>query len=63
MFDGALTVQLGDELTKTNDSKLTVMCGFEQTIYLFFNYVSKITIVNQMITYHKAIYNLFGSGI
>ena len=36
---------------------------FEHTVSLFFNDVSKIPIVNQMITAHKAIYNLFGSGI
>ena len=34
----------------------------EDTVSLFFNYVSKIPVVNQMITAHKAIYNLFGSG-
>ena len=35
----------------------------EQTVSLFFNDVSKILVVNQMITAHKAICNLFGSGI
>ena len=39
------------------------MCGVEHTVSLFFNEVYKITVVNQMITAHKAIYNLFGSGI
>ena len=29
----------------------------------FFNNVSKIPVVNQMITAHKEIYSLFGSGI
>ena len=43
--------------------KLTVMRGVEHTVSLFFHYVSKKTIVNQMIQYHKAIYNIFGSGI
>ena len=43
--------------------KLTVMRVFEHTVPLFFNDVSKILIANQMIWYHKAIYNLFGSGI
>ena len=45
------------------DPKLTVMCGVEQTVSLFFNHVSKITIVHQMIYYHKMIYNIFGSVI
>ena len=39
------------------------MCGFEHTLSLFFNDVSKIPVVNQMIISHKAIYNLFSSGI
>ena len=39
------------------------MRGIEQTIFLFFNDVSKIPVVKQMITAHKAIYNLFGSGM
>ena len=36
------------------------MCGVEHTVSLFFNDVSKIPVVNQMITDYKAIYNLFG---
>ena len=39
------------------------MRGVEHTVSFFFNDVSKIPVVNQMITAHKAIYNLFGSGI
>ena len=39
------------------------MRGVEHTVYLFFNDVSKIPVVNQMITSHKAIYKLFGSGV
>ena len=39
------------------------MRGVEHTVSIFFNDVSKIAVVNQMITAHKAIYNLFGSGI
>ena len=39
------------------------MRGVEHTVSLFFNDVSKIPVVNQMITNHKAIYNLFGSRI
>ena len=38
------------------------MRGVEHTVSLFFNDVSKITVVNQMITAHTEIYNLFGSG-
>ena len=39
------------------------MCGIEHTASFFFNDVTKILVVNQMIIAHKAIYNLFGSGI
>ena len=39
------------------------MHGFEHTVSLFFNDVSKIPFVNKMITAHKAIYKLFGSSI
>ena len=39
------------------------MRGFEQTVSLFFNDVSKISVVNQIITSHKSIHNLFGSSI
>ena len=39
------------------------MHGVEHTVSLFFNDVSKILIVNQMISAHKMIYNIFGSGI
>ena len=39
------------------------MRGVEHTVSIFFNDVSKIPVVNQMITDHKAVYNLFGSGI
>ena len=63
MFDGSSNVQLYGELLKINDPKLSVMCGVEHTVSLFFNDISKIPVVNQMITAHKEIYNLFGSGI
>ena len=39
------------------------MRGVEHTVSVFFNDVSKIPVVNQMITARKAIYKLFGSGI
>ena len=39
------------------------MRGVEHTVSLFFNDVSKIPVVNPTIRAHKAIYNLFGSGI
>ena len=63
MFDGAYNVQLGRKLSKLHYPKLTVMRGVEQTVSLFFNDVSKIPIFNQIISAHKMIYNIFGSGI
>ena len=63
MFDGASNVQLGGELLKIHYPNITVMRGVEQTVSLFFNCASKISVVNQMVTDHKAIYNLFGSGV
>ena len=63
MFDGASNVQRGGKLLKVHYTKLTVMRGVEQTVSLFFNDVSKIPIVNQMISAHKMIYNIFGYGI
>ena len=60
MFDGAYNVQLGGKLLKVHYPKLTVMRGFEHTVSLFFNEVSKIPISNQMISAHKMIYNIFG---
>ena len=63
MFDGASNVQLGEKLLKVHDPKLKVMRRVEHTVLLFFNDVSKIPIVNQMIYAHKMIYNIFGSGI
>ena len=63
LFDGDSNVQLDGEVLKIHNSKITVMCGFELTVSLFFNDASKIPVVNQMITSHKAIYNLFGFGI
>ena len=63
MFDGALNVQLAGRLFKVCHPKLTVVRGVEHTVSLFFNYFSIIPIVNQMISAHKIIYNIFGSGI
>ena len=63
MFDGASNFQLVSELLKIHYPKITVMRGVEHTVSLFFNDVFKIPVVNQMIKAHKAIYNLFGSGI
>ena len=63
MFDGASNVQLGGKFLKMHYPNLTVMHGVEHTVSLFFNDVSKIPIVNQMISAHKTIHNIFGSGI
>ena len=63
MFHGASNVQLGGKHLKVHYPKLTVMRRVEHTVSLFFNFVSKIPIVNQMISAHNIIYNIFGSGI
>ena len=63
MFDGAFNVQLGGKRLKVNNPKLTVVCFVEHTVSLFFNDVSKIPIVTQIIGDHKMIYNIFGCGI
>ena len=63
MFDGASNVQLGGKLLKVHYPKLTVMCGVEHTVLLFLNDISKIPVVNQMISADKMIYNMFGSSI
>ena len=57
MFDRASNVHIGGELLKNNHPALTVMHGFEQTVSSFFNYESKIPILNQTIKAHKAGYN------
>ena len=59
MFDGASNVQLDGELLQIRYPKITVMRGVEHTVSLFYNDVSKIPVVNQMITAHKEIYNLY----
>ena len=63
MFDGASNVQLAGILLKVNDPKLTFRCGVEITVSLFFKDISKISIVDQIISSHKMICNIFGSGI
>ena len=63
MFDRASNVHLAGELMKIPYPNITVMRGVENTVSLFFNDVSKIPVVNQMLSAHKAIYKLFGSGI
>ena len=63
MFDVSLNVQLAGRLLKACYPRITVMCRVETTVSLFFNDVSKISIVHQMISYHKIIYNIFVSGI
>ena len=63
MFDGASNVQLGERPLKVHYPKLTIMRGVEHTVSLSFNDVSKIPTVNKMISNHKIMYNIFGSGI
>ena len=63
IFDGASNVHLAGELLKIHYPKVSVMRGVEHTVSLFFNDISKIPVLNEMITAHKAIYNLFGSII
>ena len=55
MFDGASNVQLAGELLKIHYPNITVMRGVEHTVSLFFNDVSKIPVVNEIIIDHKAI--------
>ena len=56
-------MKLGGKLLKVHYPKLIVMRGVEHTVSLFSNDVSKIHIVNKIISAHKMIYNIFGSGI
>ena len=63
MFDGDSNVQLGWDILKTHYPTLDVIYVVEHTVSLFFNDVSKAKIMNQIIRYHKEIYNLFGSRI
>ena len=63
MFERAPNVHIAGEPLKIHYPKVSVMRGVEHTVSLFFNNVSKIPVVDQMITAHNVIYNLFGSGI
>ena len=63
MFGRPSNVQLTGIRLMVYYPKLTVMRGVEHTVSLFFNDVSKIPIVNQIIYSHRMIYNMFGSGI
>ena len=63
MFGWALNLQLGGEVMKIHYPKLTVMHGVENSVSLFFNDISNVLSINQMITDHKEIDNLFGPGI
>ena len=63
MFDGDSNVQLTGELLKIHYPNISVNRGVEHTVSLFFNDVFEIPVLNQMITSHKAVYDLFGSGI
>ena len=56
-------MQLGGENFKIHYPKISVVRGVEHTVYLFFNYVPKIPVLNKMITAHNEIYKLFGSTI
>ena len=62
MFDGSLNVQLSGRLLKVHYPKLTVKRVVEHTVLLFFFDVSKIPIVNRIISAHRMIKNTFVSG-
>ena len=55
MFYGASNVQLGGELLKFYYPKLTVMRGSEDNASTFFNNISKMPILNQMIISHERV--------
>ena len=56
MFNGASNVQLAGRLLNVYYTKLTVIRCVEHTVPLFFNDF-RVTIVNQIISPHKMIYN------
>ena len=63
MFGGASNVPLVGELFKIYNTNLTFMLGVQYNGSLFFNSVFKIPIVNQIVTDHTEIHNIFGHGI
>ena len=63
MFDGPLNVHIDCKLLKIHYPNVSVLCGLEHTVSLFFNDVSKTPVANQIISAHKVIHNLFGSGM
>ena len=46
MFDEASNVKLAGKLLKMHYPNISVMCGVEHTVSLFFNDVSKIPVMN-----------------
>ena len=58
MFDGVSNVQLSERIVKVHYPNLTIMIGVEHIVSLFFNDVSKISIINQMISTNNIIYNI-----
>ena len=63
MFHGASNVQLSGGLLEMHYPILTIMRGVKHTVSLFFNDISKISIVHQMTSAYKMIYNIFSHGI
>ena len=63
MFDKYSNVQHAGRLLKAHYPNLTVMLGVEHTVSSFFNDISNILFLNQMISDQNMIYNSFGSGI
>ena len=55
MFDGDSNVHIGGEILKIHYPNISVMRGFEHTVSLFFNDVSKIQVVNYMIKSYETI--------
>ena len=51
-------MQLRGNILKIKYPKVTVLRGVKHNVSLLFNDVLKIPIVNQIIRYHKEIYNL-----
>ena len=63
MVDGVSNVQLGGDIMNIYYSKVNVMRIVQLAVLIIFDDVSNVPIVNQTIRYHKAIYNIFESGI